>query len=240
MMEPGDWAIQLGDVELWENTGRFLDGLNNDYQERDLTIILVPGNHDDWEALTAAEQGEPNTLGLTERDEYGMMVNPARPAIRVTPRALVWERDGVRYAALSGAASVMFAPGGQWSPLEVPLPVHAERLAPADVLLTHECSTAMFNHVFNGVPHPESTDAERAAMAVSRRAVDRAREVTGAPVHLCGHLHRMALLGSRPDFVPMVGYGDTLFEVPDEPFELVLSIAGTIGDRVTLNLPYQR
>lgn len=127
-------VIQVGDFGLRDGHPgeRYLDLLEQVCVTRELRLLVVPGNHENYDLLDAAP-----------RTPSGLLV--LRPHIHAFPRGYRWTWAGVRFLAMGGAVSIdkdELLPGRTWWPAEA---VTADQVAaaaadgPADVLLTHDC-----------------------------------------------------------------------------------------------------
>lgn len=101
------WSV--GDFGIWPGrAGRgFLDSVEYDARQADITVRVVPGNHDDYDQIDAALK--TTTGGWAQ----------LRPRIFVARRGHVHRIHRTRIMCLSGAASID-GPGGLWGPWRGP------------------------------------------------------------------------------------------------------------------------
>lgn len=132
--------LQLGDFGLIpDSTGLLLDAVDlwcahsMRHGVRGVqTVLVVPGNHEDWAFLDERFAESP-----------GQAVQLSRHAW-VLPKGFRFEIGGVSFLAVGGAPSLDYAwrvPGQSWWPTEVPTPEDVARAVapgPVDVLLTHD------------------------------------------------------------------------------------------------------
>lgn len=136
--------IHCGDFGVWPGRGgrHYARDVNDQLGVRDMTLMLCPGNHEDWDVLDRI-QLTGNGIGMLR---YG--VPQGTPSqIFYLARGARWTWEGIRFAALGGAVSIdreFRRLGGQnrtWWPQEACRPADVERLAaggPVDVLVCHD------------------------------------------------------------------------------------------------------
>ncbi len=178
-------VFQLGDFGIWPgHSGRkWVESAEYWCAKTGITLIVTPGNHDDWgqlDTLFAAHPGQPVRLS---------------PHVVVLPRGCRWVQAGRSMMSFGGAASIDFAwrvTGKTWWLTEMPT-VHEIQAAsaggPIEVLLTHE------------TPHPTpAVDAivhspggwsweARVYAARSRELVGKLWENVTPAISLHGHYH---------------------------------------------------
>ena len=90
-----DTVVQVGDFGFWpgEYGQKFLNAVSEHLTDNDQNLIVVPGNHEDY-----------NQLKHLSSDEDGFHMSRTR--IKVAPRGHRWSQDGVSFVALGGAPSV--------------------------------------------------------------------------------------------------------------------------------------
>lgn len=90
-----DTIVQLGDFGFWpgEYGQKFLNVVSEILTDNDQYLIVVPGNHEDY-----------NQLKNLSKDEQGFDI--IRTRIRVAPRGHRWSLEDVSFVALGGAPSV--------------------------------------------------------------------------------------------------------------------------------------
>jgi len=88
-------VISVGDMGVWPGSGGkgFLDAIQHAAAARGVELLLVPGNHEDYDQIEAAP-----------RDPEGWRV--LRPQLKAAWRGQVFNRAGVRFQAFGGAASI--------------------------------------------------------------------------------------------------------------------------------------
>lgn len=87
--------IQVGDFGFWPGkSGRaFLNDVTKFLSDNGQHMIVVPGNHEDYQQIKNLQKDEDGWLD-------------AKPRIRVAPRGHRWSHNGVSFVALGGAPSV--------------------------------------------------------------------------------------------------------------------------------------
>jgi hypothetical protein len=104
-------VVSVGDFGIWPGPSgkQFLDTVEQMAARRNIDVVVVPGNHDDYDQLEA-----------TDLDEDGWL--PLRPQVRAAPRGQVWtDAGGLTWQAMGGAASPD-GPGGIFEQVRGPLP----------------------------------------------------------------------------------------------------------------------
>lgn len=172
--------VQVGDLGVGPWFGRpdaFLPRLDERLDRAGVRLLVVPGNHENYDTLVAAPLDDDGTIVLGER-------------IRALPRGHRWTIGGRRFGALGGATSVdrgSRLPGGSWWAAEAITLGDVEALGdePVDILVTHEAPAGVLLVSPLQVP-----DDLRRVADYGRRLVRRAVENTRPAVHLCGHWHQ--------------------------------------------------
>lgn len=173
-------VVHVGDLGIGPWVGRpdtFLPALDAALDRFGCRLLVVPGNHENYDTLVAAPRDDDGTIVLGEH-------------IRALPRGHRWTVGGRRFGALGGAVSVdrdNRLPGGSWWAAEAITLDDVEALGdePLDVFVTHEAPDGVWLVSQMNVPD----DAGRAA-DYGRRLVRRAVENTRPAVHFCGHWHQ--------------------------------------------------
>jgi hypothetical protein len=135
-------VLHVGDFGIWPGpTGKiFLRAVEAACAKRDVILLVVPGNHEDWGRLTALWSSQKN------RDETGALLPlRLRDHILLLPRGYRWAMGGRTFVSLGGAPSIDFesrTPGRDWWPDgemmsrdDVELTIAG---GPADVMITHD------------------------------------------------------------------------------------------------------
>ena len=144
--------VQVGDFGfVWPDNDypRNLDKLQRILDRHDVTMVFLPGNHEDHRKLATIEE-------ISERNEVGHFV--MRPRLHYTGRVAAWTWDDVRFAAVGGAVSVDRA----WRQEEVKRGrkqvwwyqetltrdefEQAKALGPVDVLFSHDAPIDFPSH----------------------------------------------------------------------------------------------
>ena len=86
-------VLQLGDFGLWPGADDFWKTAQADLGARGMTLLVTPGNHDDYDHIETLEAQEDGWLFLTDN-------------IKIAPRGLRFEIDGCSFVSVSGAPSV--------------------------------------------------------------------------------------------------------------------------------------
>lgn len=93
IMQVGDFGFVWPDNDYPRN----LDKLQRVLSRHDVTMVFLPGNHEDHVKLAKLTEDSPRT----EVDHYEI-----RPRLHYTGRVAAWEWAGVRFAAVGGAVSI--------------------------------------------------------------------------------------------------------------------------------------
>lgn len=150
----GDWAqkaihharkngaktiLQLGDFGIWPGREgyKYLRFVDKTLEECDIDLLVVPGNHEDYEQLGIDHPGrEPFTLRVESRTTF-------------LPRGYRWEWWGQTWMALGGAFSVddfKRVEGKSWWPGETLTDEQVEyaaRPGDVDVIVAHDCPSGV-------------------------------------------------------------------------------------------------
>jgi predicted phosphodiesterase len=131
-------VMQLGDFGMVWNDSTVhaeLDDLNESLENAGLTLIFLPGNHENHPLLALL-------AGAADQNEDGHYM--LRPHVFYTGRLSAWTWDGLRMAAVGGACSIdrsVRIEGVSWWPEESLRPEEvaaATQLGPVDILFTHD------------------------------------------------------------------------------------------------------
>lgn len=143
-----DTLVQLGDFGIWPEAGgpKYVRKVNLACEKNDVNLIVVPGNHENY-----------NRLDKLEIDSEGWMFNPEWPRIKFAPRGHVWEMpNGMWAAALGGGGSIdrnLRVEGKTWWSAEEITMENVETLTDnltkagnpkIDVMFTHECPAGLY------------------------------------------------------------------------------------------------
>ncbi len=174
--------LHAGDFGFWPGSQgkRYLDVVEEACAEHDVTIWVVPGNHEDYSQINSSPY-----------DDAGRRV--FRPHIFALPRGHRWTWYGRTWLALGGAVSIDRADrieGRTWWPEEEITDAEADAVIAAghaDVMITHDCPSSVV-HAFGPTPVRWSADIRRTEVHRDRlqRVVDGVKP--GELMH--GHLHR--------------------------------------------------
>lgn len=87
--------IHLGDFGIWpgERGARYLDALDRTAQQAGVRVLIVPGNHEDYDQIDALT---PNTDGML----------PIRESLLLLPRGYHFTLGDFSFLAVGGAASI--------------------------------------------------------------------------------------------------------------------------------------
>lgn len=146
--------------------------------ESGIPLLIVPGNHDNWDAIDEAFENIDGPFAETGLDGIWWAGRGGR-----------WEWSGRRLGAIPGATSVDQAwrtAGRSWWPQERPLPADVDRLGdePLDILFSHDVPV-------EATPRPPwRVEPRFEAMSFQdRRLIQEAVERTRPALHLAGHWH---------------------------------------------------
>ncbi|WP_370327376.1 metallophosphoesterase [Euzebya sp.] len=102
-----DRVVSVGDFGIWPGDGEgLLDATDWACLNHGVDVLIVPGNHEDYDQIDAAPV-----------DDDGM--HALRPAVRAVPRGHAWRQHGRWWLGFSGAASID-GPGGTWPQVRGP------------------------------------------------------------------------------------------------------------------------
>jgi hypothetical protein len=131
IMQVGNFGLIWGEQSVHME----LDELDEALNHAGLSFVFLPGNRENHPLLQRLS-------GAADRNEDGHSM--LRPNIFYAGRVSTWSWDGVRMAAVGGAASVdrdARVPGETWWPEETLFPeevVEAAGFGPVDILFTHD------------------------------------------------------------------------------------------------------
>lgn len=180
-------CYHVGDFGIWPGrTGkRWLQSVESAAAMHNVSIVVTPGNHEDWARLDArwvTTPGEP--LQLT-------------PHASVLPRGYRWTHGGRSFVSFGGAASIDFesrTQGKTWWPAEIPTEEDVAAVIVggyADVMITHDAPQP-------GTPVVQAARTQsdgrwsRAALAYAAASAERitkAYEGVAPRVLVHGHYH---------------------------------------------------
>lgn len=136
-----DIVVHVGDFGIWPgNTGkRYLRTVDAACGAHGISLLVVPGNHEDWGRLTTL------WAGPKRRGPHGAALPLyLTDHIAILPRGWRWEMGGRTFVALGGAPSLDRAwrtEGRDWWPQEQIAPDDVARTVAggyADVMVTHD------------------------------------------------------------------------------------------------------
>jgi Icc-related predicted phosphoesterase len=179
--------VHVGDLGIGPWFGRhddFVGRLDTVLARHDVRLLVVPGNHENYDTLVAAPRDETGAMLLGEH-------------IRALPRGYRWQIAEVRFGALGGATSVdrdQRIPGSSWWAAEAISLDDVDQLGdePLDVLVTHEAPAEVLLVSPMSVP-----DDLRRVAQYGRQLVRMAVEHTGPRVAFRGHWHSAGPTRSR-------------------------------------------
>jgi hypothetical protein len=140
--------VQLGDFGIWPEAGgpKYVRKVNLACEKNDVDLIVVPGNHENYDRLDKLEI-----------DSNGWMVNPEWSRIKFAQRGHVWQLpNGMWAAALGGGGSIdrnLRVEGKTWWAAEAITMGNVESLMSnltaagdpqIDVMFTHECPAGVY------------------------------------------------------------------------------------------------
>lgn len=126
-----DEVWHLGDFGLWPGGAGYLDEVEDACTRLELTILVTPGNHEDYDQLLSAGGGAAKRV---------------RDHIVFLPRGHRFELNGWTVLSFGGAPSIDFEhrePGVSWWPAELPSDEDVDAAIAdglCDILLTHDSS----------------------------------------------------------------------------------------------------
>lgn len=167
--------VQLGDFGIWPGISgvNFLDKLEKQLLEYDVTLGFVPGNHEDWNQIDSWNM---------PKDEHGHQ--KIRENLFYLGKVNTWTWDDVRFASIGGAVSIdekWRTPQVDWWPQEQLTYDELNQiraLEPVDVLFSHDCPTTIPMRMMN---HLES--------AMHRGMMNIAADVLRPKTWFHGHMH---------------------------------------------------
>lgn len=101
LVSVGDFGIWPGDRGRW-----FLDEVTDAAQQHGMPVVVVPGNHDDYDQIDAAQRTEDDWIVLSDW-------------VLAAPRGHVWHVARRPWMGFGGAASID-GPGGAWPQVRGP------------------------------------------------------------------------------------------------------------------------
>lgn len=135
--------MQCGDFGLWPGKGGmdYLDQLNAALLDKDIILVWVDGNHEDFDQLERYCATNP-------KNQWGQVF--IRSNILYSPRGCKWKMEGKHFMTVGGAVSVdkeYRKPGVSWwwqeqltdDQLELIVKRHEDSPGPVDYLFTHDC-----------------------------------------------------------------------------------------------------
>lgn len=177
-----DGLVHVGDFGF-STRDRYVNLVNTILKDLDREMLVVPGNHEDYDYLDALPF-----------DDRGFQV--ASSNVFVVPRGHRWEWSGVTFAGLGGAYSVdrRFRSRGRswWPQEEITEDDYLKTVAggPVDVLVTHEAPWRPPTRSRDGeLPFSLSRKEERQSKK-GRDLVARTIVATTPKLHVHGHWHR--------------------------------------------------
>lgn len=209
--------LHVGDFGIWpgRDGARYLREVERVCAERGVTIMVTPGNHEDWGHLMGRWHVVREERS-GERDEP-LVVSPH---VLVLPRGFRWEMGGRSFVSLGGAASVDLAfrtQGRDWWDEEIVTQAEADACAAAgyaDVMITHETPDVPYAVpvVADLLAHNPMGWADKALWysAMSRGRVTDAMLGVGPRLLLHGHMH---VAGEMTLRLPGRGYETTIWSL---------------------------
>lgn len=182
-------VIQLGDFGFGLAEPRFIRSVEAALKTYRIHMIIVAGNHDDWDFLNNLSFGEGGFQPITDN-------------IVVAPRALRWKMGGRSFVALGGAPSVdrtyrqrlerdraprrFWWPGEQMTEADVDNTIAGGH---ADIMVAHDAPHVHdIDRRIAGNPHGfDQRDIDYAE--VGRKLMDRAVAGVKPEIFLHGHYH---------------------------------------------------
>ena len=172
----------LGDFGLWPGGGGYLDAVEGACARLGMTILVTPGNHEDYGQL-------PKQGGVTTW---------VRDRVAFLPRGHRFTLNGWRVLSFGGAPSVDFeyrVEGVSWWRAELPAEDEVDAAiadGPCDILLLHDSSAAPYvTGAVSRILCSGSSLSERALAyaSVGRERVTRLRAGVRPYMALHGHYH---------------------------------------------------
>lgn len=182
-------VLQVGDFGIYNsiNGHFFLKKANLLAKHYDITLYVVPGNHEDWDYINSYTDGKDEWVKLRER-------------ILLAPRGLRWTWNDTSFVALGGAPSVDRAwrvsrqgvNKSLWWPEEAITQDDVDKVAGdgyADVMVAHDAPfVPSIDHRIAG--NPMGFKHEDLVYAAEGRALmDQAFKAVKPKVFLHGHYH---------------------------------------------------
>ena len=191
-----DVLLHLGDFGIWPGLSgaRYLGAVEYACAENGVTVLVTPGNHEDWDRIDRAE--------ATDRGDGWGAVKWFTDHIAVLPRGHRFTLTGTggverTVVSLGGAPSIDFRDrtiGRTWWLQEAITPADVDAViadGPADYMLTHdtpEPATRIVDQIIRGNPGGWPYDV-REYCAEGRRRMTRAFHSVRPRVLLHGHYH---------------------------------------------------
>lgn len=174
--------VQCGDMGVWPGRDgmSYLDGLNAELLDNDIILLFVPGNHEDYNQLAAAEENNP-------RNQFGQVF--LRSNILFAPRGTTWMIDGKTFLGVGGAVSVDKAyrrPNVSWWSQEQLTDEEVDSIVKdvdgmtVDYLVTHDSPSC--------APFRERRKDDQESI-IHRQRMDRVGAAASAKMWFHGHFH---------------------------------------------------
>lgn len=144
-----DLIVQLGDFGIWPKGKSFVNGVQRDLEFYEQTMIVVPGNHEDYDQIEKIPVEEDGFQRLRER-------------ILLAPRGHRFELGGRSVVALGGAPSVdrtarQRSRSKVWWKQEAITAAEAQRTidgGEADIMFTHDAPNGVHTIDMNIAHNP--------------------------------------------------------------------------------------
>lgn len=179
--------VQVGDFGIWhgDHGAQFLDAVNSELEDRDMWLLFVDGNHENFDVLYSYE--------INREDG----TRPVRSRIIHLPRGLRWEWFDRRFGALGGAHSVdrqWRKEDVSWWPEEWVSDSELETFAaggPVDVLFMHDSPEGAPNMIVDSGINPMGFPLEDLNLAnMHRKRLAQVVNPTSPALIMHGHYHK--------------------------------------------------
>ena len=225
-----DAIVQVGDFGVWDHIPAgvdFLDGVNAKLEQKDLWMLFVDGNHENFDRLLSEE-----VYPLDPESGF----RPIRPRLLHAPRGHVWNMGGLNFLAFGGGSSIDGPDGPRWwggasrslgngwwpqeritqADVYTALANLDQKASHIDVMVTHDVPT--------GVKIPGITRGYPAGDAC-REAVSAVASFAQPQLMVCGHYHRRHTATFEQTHVEILAHNEAdsgqVIMLETDPFTLI-------------------
>jgi len=188
-------VIQLGDFGLMGDIPRFIHRVNKYLVQLDMTLLVVPGNHENYSFINKDDNFHIDENGI----RWFIVNGGTRSRVGLLPRGFKWEQNGKILMALGGASSIDFTSrvkGKTWWEEENITESEADSIIAdlhgggVDVMFTHDAPRDVFALAEHAVSTASDWELSELAYAETSRArLDRVFRCAQPKLLMHGHWH---------------------------------------------------